>query len=248
MNLFSRIGAFLEKFLYNPKWRCISCGKEIFDDNSYFCEACKEKLPTREGAICAHCGRETVAPVEYCDTCKGRLTAIDKGRSAFEYDKPISGLIKRAKYGGEKYILTALAEYLSLVYFKNYFAADVIVYVPMTKKAERKRGYNHGKVLAEKTSEIVGVPVLDCLEKTRETKRQAKLNAESRKKNLIGAFKVTDKRAAENKTVLIIDDVTTTGATGEAVAEALKKAGASSVLLLTVAAVSFLKNKRTVKK
>lgn len=248
MNIFRRLSVFAEKYFFNPKWRCISCGKEIFDESSYFCEECKNKLPIREGAICSHCGRAVPAFTEYCDTCKNRLTAIDKGRSAFEYDKPIKGLIKRAKYDGEKYILTALSEYLASVYFKNYFAADVSVYVPMTERAEKKRGYNHGKILAEQTARITGVPVAHCLVKTKETQRQAKLNGEKRRKNLIGAFKVADKRAVEDKTVLIIDDVTTTGATGEAVAEALKKAGARSVLLLTVAAVSFSDSKQIVKK
>lgn len=247
MSVFARIGAFFRKYFFNPKWRCLVCGKEIFEGD-YFCEDCAKKLPVREGAICAHCGRASVIPTEYCDTCKGKLTAIDKGRSTFEYDKPISGLIKRAKYEGERYILTAFAEYLALVCFKNYFAADFIVYVPMTKRAERKRGYNHGRILAEKTAEIVNIPVIDCLEKTRETKRQAKLDGEQRRKNLIGAFKVTDKSAVKDKTVLIIDDVTTTGATAEAIAEVLKKAGACSVLLATVAGVSFVKDNKTVKK
>ena len=247
MSFLSRIGAFFRKYFFNPKWRCLSCGKEIFD-GEYFCGECAAKLPIREGAICAHCGRASLIPTEYCDTCKGKLTAIDKGRSAFEYDKPISGLIKRAKYEGEKYILTAFAEYLALMCFKNYLAADFIAYVPMTEKAEKKRGYNHGRILAEKTAEIMNIPVKECIIKTRETKRQAKLNGEQRRKNLIGAFKVTDKSAVKDKTALIIDDVTTTGATAEAIAEALKKAGARSVLLATVAGVSFIKDKKTVKK
>ena len=101
---------------------------------------------------------------------------------------------------------------------------------------------------AEKTAEIMNIPVKECLIKTRETKRQAKLNGEQRRKNLIGAFKVIDKSAVKDKTALIIDDVTTTGATAEAIAEALKKAGARSVLLATVAGVSFIKDKKTVKK
>ncbi len=247
MGFFSRVGAFIERYFYNTKWRCLSCGKEIFDETSYFCDDCKEKLPLVDGAICAHCGRETAIPTEYCDTCRGKLTAIDKGRSAFCYEDPVRKLVRRAKYDGDKYILAAFAEYLSSVYFKNYLTADVIVYVPMIKKTERKRGYNHGKILAETTAKTVGVPVAHCLVKTKETKSQARLGGDERKKNLIGAFKVTNRRAVKGKTVMIIDDVTTTGATGEAVAETLKKAGARSVILLTVAAVSFLKNKKTVK-
>lgn len=239
MNALSRFLRFIKKYFVNPEWRCLACGAEIFEEGAHFCKKCKEELPFIEGAYCNHCGRKTKVPEEYCNTCKNVLVNIDKGRSVFRYDKPVNGLIKRAKYKGEKYILSAFAEYLASAYFKHYMAADFICYVPMTAKTEKRRGYNHGKVLAEMVSELTKVPVLHCIEKKRETERQVKLTREERRKNLDGAFRITDKKAVKGKTALIIDDVATTGATSETLAELLKKSGAAAVLLLTVASVSF---------
>lgn len=225
-----------ELLFYNPKWTCNSCGVEIFK-GEYFCDKCKSELPLNQGYICEHCGRKTNAPETYCLTCKNRLLSIDMGRSVFIYKKPISGMIKRLKYKKKRYIAEILGEYLSLIYFKHYMASDIIVYPPMTEKAERKREYNHAKLLAEKLSSIVNVPVLDVIAKTKETDRQAKLGKEERLKNLVGVFKITDKKSVKDKTILIVDDVTTTGATAEVIADRLKKAGAKKVMLLTVASV-----------
>ena len=87
-------------------------------------------------------------------------------------------------------------------------------------------------------SKRVGVPCEPLLDKTKETSRQAKLNRAERMKNLDGAFKMINKKLIKNKSVLVVDDVTTTGATAETVAEKLKNSGAREVILLTIASVS----------
>ncbi len=236
MKFFDKLSAIIEKLFYQTKWTCNACGKEVFD-GEYFCERCKESLPYNDKAICGHCGRKTVVPETYCLTCKNNLPSIDVGRSSFVYAKPISGLIKRLKYDRKRYIADILSEYLAITYFRHYLVADVIVYPPMLNKDLKKRGYNHAKLLAEKLSLKINLPVVDALEKIKVTKRQVKLGREERLKNLIGAFKVVDRKAIKDKTVIIVDDVTTTGATGEVIAERLKKAKAKKVILLTVASV-----------
>jgi competence protein ComFC len=107
----------------------------------------------------------------------------------------------------------------------------------MTAKTERKREYNHAKLLAEKLSVIINVPVANVIVKLKETERQARLGKKDRLKNLIGVFKITNKKLIKDKTILIVDDVTTTGATAEVISAKLKKAGAKRVMLLTVASV-----------
>ena len=237
MGFYSKITGFIKKYFFETNWRCAVCGKEIFDDE-YFCKECESQLPFNDKAICNHCGRQVVAPEEYCSTCKERLLSVDKGRSVFVYDKPISGLIKSAKYDNKRYILEAFVDYLALAYFKNYFNADYITYVPMTAKAQKNRGYNQSKVLAEMLSKKVKIDLINCLVKTKETERQAKLDRNQRMKNLEGVFRVTSRKLIKEKSVLIIDDVATTGATSENIAKILKRAGASKVFLLTVASVS----------
>lgn len=227
--------------LFNKKWRCNNCGIEIFD-GEYFCEQCKDKLPFNDGLICQHCGRKVEAPTDYCLTCKNTLVSVDKSRSVFVYEKPISQMISKAKYFGKRYYLEIFATYMSNVYFKHYFNADIITFVPMTEKAKAKRGYNQSQILAELLAKRINLSVFYGVEKKKETERQAKLNRAQRLKNLTDAFKINDKNQIKEKSVIIIDDVTTTGSTAEALATKLKKAGASEVFLLTVASVpSFTK-------
>lgn len=236
MGLKKKLLDFLKEYFCNSDWRCLVCGKEIFDTNK-LCENCLSKMPFNDQNICEHCGRKVIAGEKYCSTCKGKLVYIDKGRSVFNYQKPINTLIKRLKYDNQRFIIDYFVEKLTLVYLMNYFNADFITFIPMTEKAYRKRGYNQSYILAKGLSEKVEVPLFGGVVKVKQTKRQATLSRDQRLKNLKDAFRITEKKIIKDKTVLIVDDVTTTGATGEAVAERLKKAGAKIVYLLTVASL-----------
>lgn len=236
MTFVAKLKRFFNKYLFNAKWCCNICGKEIFSDK-YFCEKCESSLPYNDGYICQHCGRKVIAPEEYCSTCKNNLISLDKCRSLFVYQKPISNLILSAKYNGNRYLLKMFAQLMAPLYFKHYFNADYLCYVPMTDKAFRKRGYNQSKILAEELSNNIGVQVLDCIKKTKETTRQAKLGRKERLKNLVGVFKVFNKKLVKGKSLLLVDDVSTTGSTAQVIAEALKKAGAKNVYCLSVASV-----------
>lgn len=237
MSFLSKISQFFDKYFFNVKWRCNVCGKEIFK-GGYFCSECVEKFPFHNQNVCSHCGRATPFPTSSCLNCENKIVHLDKAISVFKYEKPISALIKKLKYGGNKYIAETLIDFMYLSFLKGDIDVDVITFVPMTAKSLKKRGYNHAQILAEKFSEKSAIPTSNCIEKIKETERQAKLKGKERQTNLIGAFKVADKSMVKDKSVLIIDDVTTTGATAEILAERLKKAGAKRVYLLTVANVS----------
>ena len=234
--LIEKIKSFLEKYVFNNKWTCNCCGKEIFE--GYFCKECYENLPFNDGAICDHCGRKVMENEDYCTTCKGKLIHTDKARSVFDYTASAVRLIANLKYKDKPYLADALGELLCDVYVKNNFSADVITFVPMTEKSKRKRGYNQSEMLAEALAKRLDKECVSVLEKTHETKRQATIGREERLVNLKEAFKVLDRKAVKDKKVLIVDDVTTTGSTAETIAIKLKKAGAKSVYLLTVASVA----------
>ena len=233
-----KIKDFLKRFfrlhVFNPEWSCSVCGKENFD-GGFVCKECEGDLPYNDKMICEHCGRKTEVREEYCVTCKENMLSVDKARSVFSYEKAIRKLITSFKYDNCRYLAEYFGDKLTLIYLKNCFNADGFCYIPMTEKAERKRGYNQSKLLAERVAFKTGVPILDCLVKTKQTTRQAKLKRKERLENLKGVFKVNKRKIVKDKTLVIIDDVTTTGATAEVIAKALKKAGAKAVYLLTVA-------------
>ncbi len=228
-----KIKEFLREHFFNLKWRCVVCNKEIFSGD-FFCEECKEALPLIDKYYCDKCGRKLKAPSEYCASCKGKMTFVDKARSIYDYQKPINKLIMQFKYFDKRYVADVFGDELANLYRKSYFNADFLCYIPMTERAEKKRGYNQGELLAKVLSEKINVPINQVLEKVKDTPRQAKLSRENRLKNLKGSFK----REIEGKTIVIIDDVFTTGATSETVAEILKRKGAKAVYLLTVASVT----------
>ncbi len=236
MKFFEKISAFFSKYMFNAKWRCVHCNKEIFD-GEYFCAECKKKLPYNNGVICQHCGRKLIRSQNYCTTCKGKLTDIDKSRSAYTYAPPISSLIKGMKYNNHRYLAKAFALDLARTYDENGFEVDFVLYVPATVSSVKKRGYNQAELLAKEFCSLTGLPLVECLCKVKETDRQAKLDKADRLKNLKGAFKITDKKLVEYKRILIIDDVTTTGSTSQMIASLLKKAKAEKVYLLSVASV-----------
>ena len=237
MGLKEFFGKLAVKGLYDPKWRCIVCEREIFD-GKYFCPSCKDKLPVITDCYCEHCGRKLKTSARFCSTCKGTLTEVDRARSLFEYGKEVGSLIKKAKYSGAKYIYDAFTEDLKNLYLKNCFNADFITFVPATETTLKERGYNQSEILAKNLSTAVNVPLFCGVKKVKDTPHQAGLDRKKRIENLKTAFRIVDKKTIENKTVLIVDDVTTTGATSESLAAKLKKAGAREVFLITLASVS----------
>lgn len=127
--------------LFRPDWRCLSCGDEIFSEGKYFCPRCEEKLPYHT-VICDHCGRAVPVAQSYCYECKNQLTEVDRARSAFSYEPPVSGLIQSFKYRNRRYLAEAFASALARVYFSQCEVCDLMVFVPMTRRRERERGYN----------------------------------------------------------------------------------------------------------
>ena len=119
----------------------------------------------------------------------------------------------------------------------------LLIPVPLTQKRVSERGYNQAVLLAEKLEELLqqkGYRVelrLDILEKTRETAQQKHMGATSRNLNVAGAYHIHDRKSCRGRTVVLVDDIMTTGATGSECADRLKRAGAKSVYLLTVASV-----------
>ena len=141
------------------------------------------------------------------------------------------------KYAGKRYLACPLGDALAECALREGIGGDAAVFVPMSEKERAARGYNQSELLARRLSERTGMPLVSALEKTRETRRQAELGRTERKSNLAGAFRVTDRAAVRDKTIVIADDVMTTGSTLSEIAAALKKAGAARVYALTVCSV-----------
>ena len=213
---------------------CDNCGGEVFAGQR-LCDDCKENLPYNNGEVCPFCGRR-VREEGTCLDCKQKPLEVEKARSLFLYEGDAVRLIRLFK-SGRKYLFRMFAEELIPIVEKEFSDADVLTYVPMTKKAQRKRGYNQSKLIAEGLSKATGKPLLCAVEKKRETLDQRELTREEREENMKNVFSVTDKEQVKGRRILIVDDTLTTGATANALAVALEKAGAAAVYLVTAASV-----------
>ena len=230
------LNGFLRKVFYNDRLTCASCGADVFSDG-YFCGRCEKELPFNGGFVCSKCGRHIGSDYPVCLECKADMPSYTKARSPFSYEGEIVRLIKNLKTG-KKYLADLFSEYMAETAAKEFAGADLIVFVPMTERAAKKRGYNQARLLAEGVSAKTGIPLeAELLVKTRDTGEQKALSRKERMQNLKGSFRVHERIKCRGKTVLLIDDVMTTGATANAVSEALFGAGAAQVYLLTAASV-----------
>lgn len=234
---FGKLKLKLKKFFFPIDLTCNLCGREIF--SGLFCIECESTLVFNDGAICDHCGRRIFNAEERCFSCNGRDTYFERARSAFVYADGVKKLITALKYDGKRYLAEILARFLVDKYYSSFFNSELVVYPPMSEDRLAERGYNQAELICDEFSRLTGIPVgRSVFLKTKETKRQATLDAEGRRNNLRGSFCIIDKKAVKGKRVLIIDDVMTTGATAETLSLLLVKAGASVVHVLTVASVA----------
>ena len=197
-----------------------------------------------EGALCAHCG----APFDIdpgaesvCGPCYARPHAFDRARALVRYDDASKGLILAFKHGDRLDHAPAFARWMERIGRPLLAEADLIVPVPLHRWRLWARRYNQAAILAERLARGAAKPFEPlALERKRATPSQgAMANAKARRRNVLGAFGVPPVKTAliRGKRVLLVDDVFTTGATLDACARALKRAGAREVDALTLARV-----------
>lgn len=234
---------FSDKFLdllYPEGLTCVNCGDELQHETRLnLCGKCYLNLIENDGHRCKICGIRMKNEADYCDNCTRFDKYFDMNRSPFIYEKTASDLVKKLKFGNKLYIAKELAKAMADEYFTGNFNCDFILYVPMTEKEEKERGYNQSELLAKEVGLRTGLSVFDNLKKVKETDRQKKLTAKERRENLKGVFDVVRADEIKGKNVLVIDDVYTTGATINECARVLKRAGARKVYSITAAQTAF---------
>lgn len=226
-------GNIISGLLYPQDAVCIACGALRVDTPGYgLCRKCAEALVPLEGPFCPRCGKQGWDMV--CPECQiGQPDALDGRVAAFAYGETARGLVRALKYGSVITASKALAEGMGTVMPEGPF--DVMVPVPLHKKRARQRGFNQAEVLCEALSQRNAPPILHALLRDRATRTQTRLDKKKRSENVKGAFVINPDTSVTGLSILLVDDVLTTGATAVACAEALKAHGASKVVLIAAA-------------
>jgi predicted amidophosphoribosyltransferase len=204
--------------------RCVVCGR--FGGALH--DGCIEALPAADGVRCPRCW----SPLDgRCERCTAMPRAFEALRARFRFDGAARRALLEAKFRGVTALLAPLA-LAATEAVPDGWGIDAVAPVPLHGSRQRRRGYNQAALISKAVAAHLGVPHrADLVWRTRATRPQAGLSREARLRNLQGAFSARPVAGS----VLLVDDVTTTGATFEATVLALLDAGATRVYALAVA-------------
>lgn len=233
MNIRTFLGT-LEDILY-PR-RCPVCDKAVKPFGSLVCKACENQLVYIKEPYCMKCGKALQREEkEYCGDCIKRKHLFDNGRALYEY-KSIADSIYRFKYKGRQeyaaYYAQCMKEKLGDWLIRCH--PDALVPVPIHPDKRRVRGYNQAEVLARELHKLTGIPIeSNLIKRVRKTVPMKELSASERQNNLKRAFKICRNDVKLN-TIVIIDDIYTTGSTMDAMSYELRRAGIKNIYFMSL--------------
>ena len=217
-------------YIFPQDIKCIFCGKETAD--FAICEDCYKELPVISGKTCVKCGGRVSGNIDLCIDCKSIGRDFEKGFVIFDYVDDIQDKILKFKNGGYRNIGRAFA-HIMLEKFKTLdIAFDEIIPVPIHTNRRKQRGFNQSEILCLEIKKYYGRVHPELLDRVLDTPHQASLGRVDRLNNLERAFKTNYKRRIKGKTILLVDDIYTTGTTINECAKVLYKAGADKVYSL----------------
>lgn len=198
--------------------------------------------------VCLGCSERETAGELVCPECLDALarsplptaswqdSRIAHNRALGFYRPPFSSLVHELKYRNRRSLARPLGRALGQLLLSDALLkrADLLVAVPLHPARRRERGFNQSELIAEQVSLHCGIPVVPALRRVRNTRTQTRLDEAARRKNLAGAFALLPGAEVNDRVVVLIDDVATTGATLNSAAQVLLAAGAKAVYGLTV--------------
>jgi ComF family protein len=227
LKLYSWISIGLD-WIFPPE--CVGCGLE----NEHICPSCLENINYIGAQICKICG----APLKYgdqCNNCQKNQPYFNQLRSVATYEGPTREAIRHLKYKSGITLGEPLAKLMYDKVQDQKWNIDLVVPVPLSQKRRSARGYNQAAILAFPLSLFLNIKYSSvAVFRIKDTKSQVGLNAEARQENVLNAFRA-DRNKVKGKRILLVDDVTTTGATINACAKALSQADADVIYAITLA-------------
>ena len=220
--------------------RCPVCDRPVKPAGELICANCRPKLRYVHPPFCLKCGRQlSDAGQEYCADCAHKRHVYDRGISLYQYQS-VRNTIYRFKYGARREYAEFLGGEMACRLGRQILAwkPDARIPVPLHKKRLEKRGYNQATLLAGQIGDRLGIPVLsDWIIREKNTAPLKQLDAAERQNNLKKAFKIR-RDDVKLSTIVIIDDIYTTGSTVDEIAAECRKKGVHTVCFAALSAGS----------
>lgn len=225
---------FLTDLLF-PKF-CLGCSYI----GVYLCLSCQNKLKPIEQDVCLYCKKSSFFGLTH-PSCQKKLN-VDGLLTLYYYSPILKKIIKNIKYRlavqvwQEFYRIIKPEVIEKLGLYKKLSSDFIIQPIPLTTNKYNERGFNQAKIISMFFQKFINYPIVDLLARKKETPPQAQLESlKKRYQNVRGVFQVIDKKYLNNKRVILVDDVVTTGSTVKEAARVLKEAGAKKVYVLALA-------------
>jgi ComF family protein len=228
-----QINDFLD-FVYPPV--CGLCGHPADSDDRLVCRSCWGLLTTIEVPFCLNC-HEFIMTGAVCHNCNEYALTVF---SLSVYDDTCRAIIHDLKFGCLKPLAAAIGSQLAVLIDnkRQSLKLDMIVPVPLHSSRLYHRGFNQAEEIGREIGRCLDIPIRpDVLYLTRKTRQQSRLSAKQREINVRGAYAVAEPEAIQGKSILLVDDITTTGATLKETVGVLKRAGARRVTAAVAATV-----------
>ncbi len=214
---------------------CPVCDDVVTPFGQKICDDCRDKIKLNLPPFCLKCGKKLHSTDKLCKDCRGKNTKYIRGRSLYEYKTSFEGIFKM-KYKGRAEFGDYYGQQMA-VYLKGFIdevKPDAIIPVPLHKTRENKRGYNQAFCIAKALGRANGIPVYkNYVKRIKPTLPLKMMTPAERQNNLKKAF-IIDQNVVKLKTIIVVDDIYTTGSTIDGISSTLLKNGTTKVYFMTV--------------
>ncbi len=216
--------------------RCPFCDGIVTSFGEKVCRECAGRQRLLMPPYCMKCGKKLWDEEEFCSDCRKKNHVFVRGRALYEYESA-AGALYRLKYGGRQEYADFLGEEMAFYLggFIRETGPDALIPIPLHRRRKRRRGYNQAALLARALGRYLDIPVAeDCLVRVKNTVPLKRLNPKERQNNLKRAFNI-EENDVKLKTVIIVDDIYTTGSTVDEAARTLAACGVERIYFVTLA-------------